>query len=274
MNEEDIDPFLGSTIDSTPSPLQATVHELRRLMEDEWGVVPYTEGDLRNEYQFIDPTSESYVTDAALSSPRGTLYGVSTTRMPTRQVEPLFYYDHEEGQEYRSTIPSDREHAVVPVYSLIEWDVDADELWEDVDPQPSLPEVDDSLLGDVEWPPITDDSLLGEDADDERWKQVTSARLSYVTEVSRQGEVELHEASPGDQVRFLSEFQKPDRVYIAAGEVGKVRQVRENEGKIDVVVRGTVRSAGESEAVKTIAVSVPTEHLALMLHSEDARVAA
>lgn len=105
-------------------------------------------------------------------------------------------------------------------------------------------------------------------------RAVSAGRMEYRTEMNRQGEVEVGEVRPGDRVKFLADFEKPGWPRVDAGAVGVVRKVSAGADRLEVEVEGCSISAdGSMEMSRSSAVPVHARQVALMLHSEDARVA-
>lgn len=99
-----------------------------------------------------------------------------------------------------------------------------------------------------------------------------AARMTFIDDTQRKGEVEIAEAKPGDSVRFTSEFQKPGWPRVDAGEVGRVRAVSPEADSLDIDVVGSMPREGGFE-VQQYSVTVPSNTVALLLNSDDPRAA-
>lgn len=100
----------------------------------------------------------------------------------------------------------------------------------------------------------------------------TAARMRFVDETYRQGEVEVAEARPGDQVKFVAAIQKPGWPRVDAGAVGRVLEVHPGTHSLSVDVRGSTHTA-EGVEVGPQQIEVDVHAILLLLHSEDPRAA-
>ena len=110
--------------------------------------------------------------------------------------------------------------------------------------------------------------------DKKQWDELTrdAARMRVYDAMQRMSEIDLERVDTGDNVRFMSTFQKPGWPRVDAGEVGRVRAVHAGRAALDVEVMGA-KGGAEGLEVRNYVVEVPSEVVALLVHDEDARAA-